>query len=40
MLMMPAARRIKLIYWDGTRLCLLAKRLGDGESRWPKSRMG
>jgi transposase len=28
--------RIKLIYWDGTGLCLFAKRLEDGEFRWPK----
>lgn len=30
------ADRIKLIYWDGTGLCLFAKRLEDGEFRWPK----
>ena len=30
------ADRIKLIFWDGTGLCLFAKRLEDGEFRWPK----
>ncbi len=30
------ADRIKLIYWDGTGLCLFAKRLEDGVFRWPK----
>lgn len=28
--------RIKLVYWDGTGLCLFAKRLEDGEFRWPR----
>lgn len=28
--------RVKLIYWDGTGMCLFAKRLEDGEFRWPK----
>ncbi|RNJ42624.1 hypothetical protein B5V01_16655 [Mesorhizobium erdmanii] len=28
--------RIKLIFWDGTGVCLYAKRLEDGEFRWPK----
>lgn len=30
--------RIKLIIWDGTGVCLYAKRLEDedGEFRWPK----
>lgn len=28
--------RIKLIFWDGTGMCLFAKRLEDGEFRWPK----
>ena len=28
--------RIKLIFWDGTGVCLFAKRLEDGEFRWPK----
>ena len=30
------ADRIKLIFWDGTGVCLFAKRLEDGEFRWPK----
>jgi len=30
------ADRIKLIFWDGTGLCLYAKRLEDGQFRWPK----
>ena len=34
------ADRIKLVYWDGTGVCLFAKRLEDGEFRWPKPRDG
>lgn len=34
------ADRIKLIYWDGTGLCLFAKRLEDGSSAGPRSRTG
>ena len=30
------ADRIKLIFWDGTGLCLFAKRLEDGIFRWQK----
>jgi transposase len=30
------ADRVKLIFWDGTGLCLFAKRLEDGKFRWPK----
>ena len=30
------ADRIKLIVWDGTGLCLFAKRLDGGRFRWPK----
>ena len=30
------ADRIKLIFWDGSGLCLFAKRLEDGKFRWPK----
>lgn len=29
------ADRVKVIYWDGTGLCLFAKRLEDGTFRWP-----
>jgi transposase len=29
--------RIKLIFWDGTGLCLFAKRLEDCIFRWPKT---
>ena len=28
--------RIKLVFWDGTGVCLVTKRLEDGEFRWPK----
>jgi transposase len=31
------ADRVKLIFWDGTGVCLMAKRLEDGEFRWPKA---
>jgi transposase len=30
------ADRVKLIFWDGTGLCLFAKRLEQGAFRWPK----
>ena len=30
------ADRIKLIFWDGTGLCLFAKRLEDSIFRWPR----
>ncbi len=29
------ADRIKLVYWDGTGVCLFAKKLKDGPFRWP-----
>ena len=33
------ADRVKLIYWDGTGVCLFAKRLED-KFRWPKVQDG
>ena len=30
------ADRIKLVYWDGTGVCLFAKRMEDRAFRWPK----
>ena len=29
------ADRVKLVYWDGTGVCLFAKRFEDGRFRWP-----
>lgn len=29
------ADRVKLIFWDGTAMVLVAKRLEDGKFRWP-----
>lgn len=29
------ADRVKLIWWDGTGVCLFAKRLEDSKFRWP-----
>jgi transposase len=34
------ADRVKLIYWDGTGVCLFAKRLEDGQFRWPSMQDG
>ena len=34
------ADRVKLIYWDGTGVCLFAKRLEDGKFRWPNVQDG
>ena len=34
------ADRVKLIYWDGTGVCLFAKRLEDGKFRWPNMQDG
>lgn len=30
------ADRVKLVFWDGTGVCLFAKRLEDGGFHWPK----
>ena len=30
------ADKIKLLFWDGTGVCLLIKRLEDAKFRWPK----
>ena len=34
------ADRVKLIFWDGTGMVLVSKRLEDGEFRWPKLQDG
>lgn len=34
------ADRIKLIWWDGTGQCLMAKRLEQGTFRWPRIQEG
>jgi transposase len=34
------ADRVKLIFWDGTGVCLFAKRLEDGKFQWPNIRDG
>jgi transposase len=34
------ADRIKLIFWDGTGMCLFAKRLEGGAFRWPNLQDG
>jgi transposase len=34
------ADRVKLIFWDGTGVCLFAKRLEAGAFRWPNMQDG
>jgi transposase len=34
------ADRIKLVFWDGTGVCLFCKKLEGGEFRWPKIKDG
>jgi transposase len=34
------ADRVKLIWWDGTGLCLMAKRLEQGGFSWPRIQDG
>lgn len=34
------ADRVKLIFWDGSGMCLFAKRLEDGKFQWPAIRDG
>ncbi|WP_078057889.1 IS66 family insertion sequence element accessory protein TnpB [Rhizobium rhizosphaerae] len=28
--------RIKLVFWDGSGVCMVSKRLKGGELHWPK----
>ena len=34
------ADRVKLLFWDGTGVCLLTKRLEGAKFRWPKIENG
>lgn len=34
------ADRVKLLFWDGTGVCLFAKRLENGVFRWPRVQDG
>ncbi len=34
------ADRVKLVFWDGTGVVLVAKRLEEGAFRWPRTEDG
>lgn len=34
------AGRVKLLFWDGTGLCLFSKRLEEGKFQWPRIENG
>ena len=34
------ADRVKIVWWDGTDLCLFAKRLDEDRFRWPRIEAG
>jgi len=34
------ADRVKIVWWDGSGLCLFAKRLDEGKFRWPRVENG
>lgn len=34
------ADRVKLLFWDGTGVCLVTKRLEGGKFRWPRIENG
>jgi transposase len=34
------ADRVKLIFWDGTGMCLFAKKFEDGKFQWPRMEDG